>query len=101
MNKHKEPVGIFCYHDLIAAQLYRICYTLGKQIPKDLGIVGFDNLSIATAPLTSVHYQVQTMAEIALNQLFANIKDPNSAYDNYYVEPILIERKSSILSDFT
>ena len=102
-EKEKDPVGVFCYHDLIAAQLYRICYKLGKQIPKDIGIVGFDNLSITTAlypPLTSVHYRVQTMADIAVKQLIANIKDPNSVYDNYYIEPTLIERNSSNLSAY-
>lgn len=99
----EEPVGIFCYHDLIAAQLYRICYKLGKQIPNDVGIVGFDDLSIATAlspPLTSVHYRIQTMADIALKQLFLNIKNPNCTYDNYYIEPTLIERGSSGLSEY-
>lgn len=104
LKKQTEPVGVFCYHDLIAAQLYRVCYKLGKQIPRDVGIVGFDDLSIATAlypPLTSVHYRIRTMADTALKQLFANIKNPNSAYDNYYIEPTLIERKSSILSDYT
>lgn len=102
LKKTAEPVGIFCYHDLIAAQLYRICYKLEKRIPNDVGIVGFDNLSITTSlypPLTSVHYRIQTMADITLKQLFANIKNPNSAYDNYYIEPTLIERKSSLLSE--
>lgn len=104
LKKQTEPIGVFCYHDLIAAQLYRICYKLGKQIPRDVGIVGFDDLSIATAlypPLTSVHYRIRTMADTALKQLFANIKNPNCAYDNYYIEPTLIERESSTLSEYT
>lgn len=103
LKDQTEPVGIFCYHDLIAAQLYRICYRLGKQIPQDVGIVGFDDLSIATAlspPLTSVHYRAQTMADIALKQLFLNIKNPNCSYDNYYIEPTLVERRSSALSEY-
>lgn len=103
LKNQTEPVGVFCYHDLIAAQLYRICDKLGKQIPTDVGIVGFDDLSIATAlypPLTSVHYRIKTMVDTALKQLFVNIKNPNSAYDNYYIEPTLIERKSSILSEY-
>lgn len=103
LDSQTEPIGVFCYHDLIASQLYRACYKLGKQIPKDVGIVGFDDLAIATAlypPLTSVRYRIETMADTALNQLFANMKNPRSAYDNYYVEPTLIERRSSKLSEY-
>lgn len=102
LSEQTEPVGVFCYHDLIAEQLYRTCHKLGKRIPEDVGIVGFDDLSISTSlqpTLTTVHYRITTMANTALKQLFACIKAPDCPYDNYYIEPTLVIRKSSLLSD--
>lgn len=101
LEQFDEPIGVFCYHDLIAAQLYRVCYKLGKKIPYDVGVVGFDDLPIATSlypPLTTVHYRASTMAQTALQLLFENIENASVSYDNYYIEPILAIRKSTLLS---
>ncbi len=95
-----EPIGVFCYHDLIAVQLYRICSKIGKRIPEDVGVVGFDDLSVSTClypPLTTVRYRITSMADTALKLLFEKIKNPDNSYDNYYIEPSLIIRKSTDL----
>ena len=96
-----EPAGIFCYHDLLAVQLYRICHKIGKTIPDDIGIIGFDDLSIASAlhpTLTTVQYRITTMADMAVNLLLSRINSPSAPYDNYYIEPNLVIRKSAALS---
>ena len=101
LDGRSKPVGVFCYHDLIAAQLYRICEHLNKRIPEDMGIVGFDDLSIATTltpPLTTVQYRITSMADMAVKLLLDSIKSPNTPYDNYYVEPNLVIRSSSLLT---
>ena len=97
----KEPIGVFCYHDLLAVQIFRICRQLKKSIPDEIGIIGFDDLSIATAlnpPLTTVQYRITTMADMAINLLIAKIKSPKAPYDHYYIEPNLVIRKSAALS---
>lgn len=102
LNELDVPVGVFCYHDLLAAQVYRICSNIGKKIPEDVGVVGFDDLSIATSlypSLTTVQYRVSTMADMAISLLDARIKSPDAPYDNYYIEPNLVIRKSSSLSE--
>lgn len=95
-----EPTAVFCYHDLIAMQVYRICNSLGKRVPEDVGIVGFDDLAATSRylSLTTVRYRVFTMAEMAMNLLLNSIKTPNAPYDNYYIEPSLVIRKSSTRS---
>jgi LacI family transcriptional regulator len=101
LNKQKESVGIFCFHDLIASKLYQICSRLGKHIPKDVGIVGFDDLSFSrtlSPPLTTVRYRIASMADMAANLLIEKINNPKTPYDNYYVEPSLIIRESSCFS---
>lgn len=101
IKNQDEPVGIFCYHDLLAVQVYRICNLLNKRIPEDVGVVGFDDLSIATSlspPLTTIQYRIASMADMTVNMLLASIRSSNEPYDNYYVEPNLVIRGSSILS---
>jgi len=95
------PLGVFCYHDLLAAAVYRVCSKINKCIPDEVGVIGFDDLSIATSlypPLTTVQYRVTTMADMAVNLLLAKIKSPDAPYDNYYIEPNLVIRKSAALS---
>jgi hypothetical protein len=38
------------------------------------------------------------MADMTVNLLLAAIRNPNEPYDNYYVEPNLVIRGSSLLS---
>lgn len=101
LERQTQPTGVFCYHDLIAAQLYRICKQIGKRIPEDVGIVGFDDLSVATSlspPLTTVQYRIASMADMTVKLLLDCIESPNTPYDNYYVEPNLVIRASSRLT---
>lgn len=102
LQQKQAPIGVFCYHDLIAATLYGVCYKLHKNIPAEIGIVGFDDLPIATVlqpTLTTVHYRMTTMAEIALKQLFLQMEMDNVPYDNFFVEPTLVVRESSSLRE--
>ena len=101
LRGRNEPVGVFCFHDLLAARVYKVCGKEGLRIPEDVGVVGFDDLSIATSldpTLSTVQYRIATMADMAVSQLLARIKSPTSPYDNYYIEPNLIIRKSAALS---
>lgn len=101
LESRREPVGVFCYHDLIAALLYRCCKRLGKRIPQDVGIVGFDDLSVATnlsPPLSTVQYRITSMADMTVNLMLDCIRDASTPYDNYYIEPNLVIRESSALS---
>lgn len=101
LERTEEPLAVFCYHDLIAAELCRVCHQMEKRIPQDVGIVGFDDLPIATSvfpSLTTVRYRITSMAEIALQQLMREIKTGSREHDNYYVEPTLIKRESTALA---
>lgn len=96
-----EPTGIFCYHDLLAVKVYNACSKAGKKIPDDVGVIGFDNLSVGSSmypPLTSVQYRIGTMADMAVNLLLDKIKHSTAPYDNYYIEPNLVIRDSAALA---
>ena len=78
-----------------------MCKRLGRRIPQDVGIVGFDDLSIATnlsPSLTTVQYRIASMPDMTVKLMIDCIQNPDTPYDNYYVEPNLVIRESSLLS---
>ncbi len=67
--KDKTIDGIFASSDVIAAQVLQVCYTLGKSVPRDLKIVGFDDVMIAsltTPRLTTISQPLKEMAKAAV-----------------------------------
>ena len=63
-----RPTAIFAASDPIALGAMRAVYEAGLSIPKDLSIVGFDDISLASfsqPPLTTVHAPAEFMGEYA------------------------------------
>jgi len=63
-----RPTAIFTGNDLQALGLYEAARELGLHIPRDLSVVGFDDLPIARwigPPLTTVRQPLTEMAEAA------------------------------------
>ena len=48
LQTYPEIDGIFASSDVIAAQSIQACSALGKRVPEDVQIVGFDDVNIAT-----------------------------------------------------
>ena len=70
-----ELDAIFCGNDQIAAGAAQTLLDLGKRIPDDIAIVGYDNWEIFAAdsrpPLTTVDLDLQQLGAIAVENLFA------------------------------
>lgn len=52
------PSGIVCYNDLTALGVYNYLQEKGLQVPQDVSVTGFNNISIAaylSPPLTTFH----------------------------------------------
>ncbi len=70
--------GIFCSSDLIAAQVIQVAAKLGKRIPEDLKIIGFDDTNLArltTPQITTIHQPIREMARLALDLIFDTINN--------------------------
>jgi LacI family transcriptional regulator len=91
--------GIFCFHDLFAVRTLNVCHSMGIAVPQQIGLVGFDNLPVASEvfpQLTSISYPVKDMAQIAFEVLLGKIgQEDNSGGITRYLESKLIVRKSS------
>ncbi|MDX2968388.1 LacI family DNA-binding transcriptional regulator [Kribbella solani] len=67
-----RPTAIFAGSDMQALGVYQAARELGLDIPRDLSVVGYDDLPLAqwvTPALTTVHQPLQQMAELATRVL--------------------------------
>lgn len=93
-----RPVGVFCYHDLLAASLLRLCAQHGLRVPDDLGIIGCDDLPITTVTvptLSTVHYPYSRLCDIAADMMLSELHGQPPARRFVEVTPRLIERQST------
>lgn len=76
LTAHPELTALFCYNDLVAVGALRACAELGRRVPDDLAVVGFDDILLAalvTPPLTTCRvprYDLGAQAmRLLLNQI--------------------------------
>jgi LacI family transcriptional regulator len=75
-----RPTGLFCFNDRMAMGAYRAAAELALSVPRDVSIVGFDDLEIIAeglypglTTLALPHYE---MGAWAVEQLYAQIDAP-------------------------
>lgn len=96
-EEHPDIDGIFASSDMIAASIIHVANVIGKEITKDLKIVGYDDINLASLivpPLTTIKQPIEKMGELAVKILINQIEGKEAAIEN--ILPIsLIERKTT------
>lgn len=72
MQAPEKPTAIFCGNDVLAVGALRAAHTLGFDVPRDVSIVGFDDIELAQVaypPLTTVHVPHREMGKHAAQAL--------------------------------
>lgn len=70
--KYPQTDGIFASSDLIAAQVIQVCAEIGKKIPEDIQLIGFDDVALSTLTtpqITTIHQPIKEMAEMAVESI--------------------------------
>jgi LacI family transcriptional regulator len=68
----KRPTAILCSNDMTAVGVMREAYDRGINIPRELSVIGFDDIRLAeftTPPLTTVRMSQKQLAEYAFEAL--------------------------------
>jgi LacI family transcriptional regulator len=92
------PTAVFAVNDLAAAGAIRAIREAGFDVPRDISIVGFNDLSTVapTAPsLTTLRLPVQEMGMMAAQRLLAQILDGAVFHEPVIMPVSLIARDSS------
>ncbi|MEG0688497.1 MAG: LacI family DNA-binding transcriptional regulator [Hungatella sp.] len=97
MNLEDPPSAIFAANDLMAMGAIKALKDLGYKVPKDISVIGFDDIAMNeyTMPaLSSVRQEMTLQGHMAvqiLHKLFSNEENPKKKYT---IEPSLIKRDS-------
>jgi LacI family transcriptional regulator len=98
LTTYPELTALFCYNDLVAVGALRACADLGRQVPDDLAIVGFDDISLAalvTPPLTTCHVPRYELGAHAMQLLLNQIDGCLEGYEEVVLRPELVIRASA------
>jgi DNA-binding LacI/PurR family transcriptional regulator len=97
LERCPEVTAIFACNDDSAIGVMRTAHELGRKIPDDLSLVGFDNLSQAAdviPPLSTMNVDKLLMGELAVQQLINRYRHPDRAPVTILVRTELIIRQS-------
>lgn len=73
----RRPDALICYNDLMALGFMKEAANLGVAIPRDMSVVGFDNIpygKYVSPALTTVDLQSERMGATAMEKLLAVIR---------------------------
>jgi LacI family transcriptional regulator len=98
-----KPTAVLCSNDMTAIGVMRKSYELRITIPRDLSLVGFDDIRLAQfmlPPLTTVQMSQAKLARLAFNALLADVQRevpaPNGT--GYELRTSLVLRESTGLA---
>lgn len=97
LSKEQIPTAVLCANDLIAIGAMKAIKKKKLKIPKDISVVGFDDLIISgylTPPLTTVRQQLFHLGKEAVVTLMSIIRGEKKKYQEIEIETRLIKRDS-------
>lgn len=92
-----EITAIFCANDAMAMGCYQALYELGKKVPEDISVVGFDGMSLTESmvpPLTTIAQPIFDIGYTAAKFLVDAIEYPEREIPNKVFNTKLIIRES-------
>ena len=92
------PTAIFACSDADAVGAYQVAYERDLRIPRDLSVVGFDDIPPASwlsPPLTTVRQPLDDMAATAVNMVVALARGERPAHNEVIFSAELVVRGST------
>jgi len=93
-----QITAVFAYNDLMAIGAMRACRALGKRIPEDIAIIGFDDIHLAavvTPTLSSVRVDKYAIGQMAMARIFAMLTNPDEIFTPISLDVMLVLREST------
>ncbi|KXK60543.1 LacI family transcriptional regulator [Micromonospora rosaria] len=94
----RGATGVICASDVLALGTIRAVRRLGRAVPGDVSVVGFDDSAFMTCtdpPLTTVRQPIETMGQAAVDLLVTQIEGGGVLADELLFEPELVVRGST------
>jgi DNA-binding LacI/PurR family transcriptional regulator len=93
------PTAFFAYNDAMAVSVIRILNALGRRVPEEISVVGFDDMQILSAnfqpPLTTLRMPSESLGQKAVAMLHARLTSVSGAVEQIRLPAELIVRGSA------
>jgi DNA-binding LacI/PurR family transcriptional regulator len=93
-----RPTAIFAHNDLLALGVIEAAADLGLEVPRDLSIVGYDDIQVGSIPgigLTTVNHRAQRLGEVAAEMALAPRDAAQQVARHRMFDPELIVRATT------
>ncbi len=97
LEAHPNITALVAASDNVAMGIYRAAETLGLHVPRDLSVVGFDNLHSAphlTPPLSTMNIDKEYLGGAAVRHLYDTSPLTDRPKVSILVRPDLVRRRS-------
>jgi LacI family transcriptional regulator len=94
--------ALFCYNDLVAVGALQACAELGRRVPDDVAVVGFDDIPLAALvnpPLTTCRVLRYELGAQAVRLLLSQIRGHPGDAEHVVLRPELVVRASAPYRD--
>jgi DNA-binding LacI/PurR family transcriptional regulator len=98
IQDHPEIDGVFATSDFLAIHAQTILQRMGKKIPSEVQVVGFDNIvytTLVSPTITTIEQPIRRMGELALESLVKLLNDEPITDFHSVLDVKLIEREST------
>ena len=102
LSRPVRPTAVLCSNDMTAIGVMRKSHEAGISIPRDLSVIGFDDIRLAQfvlPPLTTVQMSQAELARLAFNALMSDVERETPAPNGseYVLKTNLVLRESTSL----
>ena len=97
LRRSPQITALFCCNDITAIAVMQAAQALGRSVPDDLSIIGFDNIDLAqhvSPGLTTMHVDKIAMGRLAVQLLTNRAEFLDSCCVTSMLRPTLVERQS-------
>ena len=98
LGRRADVTAIFAANDEMALGAMRALHELGRDIPGDVSVVGFDDMGTAGSfwpPLTTVRQDFAAVGHLSIQKLLRKVSDPSVPNDTTIVPAELVIRRST------
>ena len=98
LAEHPEVSALFCFNDMVAIGALQAGAQMGRRIPEELAIVGYDDIPMASwvnPSLTTCQVPFEEMGRLATRLLISQINHCLDDCQNTVLMPALIVRASA------
>ena len=96
--RRRDVSAVICGYDALAVAAADVLRSIGRRIPDDVLLAGFDDISIASAMtprLTTIHQPCEQLAEASYETLMHRIAEPHAPPQRVLLTAPLVVREST------